>query len=176
MPTSSSFTRDDLLDQAIAAHYDEMRAALAKRGHFGAATSEVVHDLYLQLAEKPGSLDGVRSIRQFLIRAAINLGMDRHRRASFERKLFSGSAEEVHTVASLSPSPDYAIEVSDRLRILQWAISELPERRRAVFILHRLHGMGPQEIAQKLRISRNMVDRHLRRALVHCLHRLSELD
>jgi RNA polymerase sigma-70 factor (ECF subfamily) len=36
--------------------------------------------------------------------------------------------------------------------------------------------MDPDEIAGKLHISKNMVDRHLRRALIHCLERLSELD
>jgi RNA polymerase sigma-70 factor (ECF subfamily) len=42
--------------------------------------------------------------------------------------------------------------------------------------MHRLGNLGPDEIATRLRISRNMVDRHLRRALAHCLMRLAELD
>ncbi|WP_227591658.1 sigma-70 region 4 domain-containing protein [Klebsiella aerogenes] len=44
-----------------------------------------------------------------------------------------------------------------------------------MFILHRLHRMPPDEIAARLRISRNMVDRHLRRALAHCLDRLVQM-
>jgi RNA polymerase sigma-70 factor (ECF subfamily) len=52
----------------------------------------------------------------------------------------------------------------------------LPERRRAAFILYRLHQLSPDEIAVRLRISRNMVDRHLRRALSHCLERLTTIE
>lgn len=173
---SSSLARDELLDRAIALHYEEMRNALTKRGHRGASASEVVHDLYLKLAEKPDSLDGVRSIRHFLIRAAVNLGMDRHRRTRLEQRLFSGTEAESHAVACPAPAPDHAVDVTVRLRVLQRAIAKLPARRRAVFILHRFHGMSADEIAVTMRISRNMVDRHLRRAFVHCLDSLDELD
>lgn len=74
--------------------------------------------------------------------------------------------------ASVGPAPDQALEIQARVAILRDAIAELPERRRAVFILHRLHHLTPDEICLNLNISRNMVDRHLRRAFAHCLDRL----
>jgi RNA polymerase sigma-70 factor (ECF subfamily) len=67
------------------------------------------------------------------------------------------------------------LEIEARLAVLRDAIAALPARRRSVFILHHLHRMEPDEIARKLNISRNMVDRHLRRAVAHCLDRLLEL-
>jgi RNA polymerase sigma-70 factor (ECF subfamily) len=69
-----------------------------------------------------------------------------------------------------------ALEIEARVAILRAAIAELPERRRVVFILHRLHHLSPDQIAVRLRISRNMVDRHLRRAFAHCLDRLLSID
>lgn len=166
----------ELLNRAIADHYEEIRGAVARHGHPGSAAGDIVHDLYLKLADRPAALAGVRSLRDFLIRAALNLGLDRHRRSNFEQRLFSGSEAEAGAVPSDAPAPDQALDLSARLKVLRQAIADLPERRRLVFVLHCLHRLGPDEIAGRLRISRNMVDRHLRRASVHCLERLSELD
>ena len=113
-----------------------------------------------------------RSIKSFLCRAAINLGIDRQRRETKEARLFSGSEREALCVASSRPAPDQALEIEARLAALREAIAELPERRRLVFILHRLHGLTPDQICVRLNISRNMVDRHLRRAFAHCLDRI----
>lgn len=73
-------------------------------------------------------------------------------------------------------APDQGLDVEARLAILKQAIADLPEKRRTAFVLHRLHHLTPDQIASKLKISRNMVDRHLRRALSHCLDRLFEME
>jgi RNA polymerase sigma-70 factor (ECF subfamily) len=173
---SISLDSDDLLDRAIEAHYADIKAAVRRRGHSRGAASDIVHDLYIKLAEQPEILKGKRSLRAFLCRAAINLGIDRMRRASFEERLFSGTEAEALAVPANTAAPDYALDVEARLAILREAVAELPARRRAVFILHRLHRLEPDQIARKLNISRNMVDRHLRRALAHCLDRLLQID
>lgn len=167
---------DDLLNRAIEAHYADIKAAVRRRGHSRTAASDIVHDLYIKLAEQPDVLKGKRSLRAFLCRAAINLGIDRMRRANFEKRLFSGTEAEALAVPAQTDAPDYILEVEARLAVLRDAIAELPVRRRAVFILHRLHRLEPDQIARKLNISRNMVDRHLRGALAHCLDRLLQID
>lgn len=176
MTHSISFDSDELLNRAIEAHYADIKAAVRRHGHSRSAAADIVHDLYIKLAEKPDVLQGKSSIRAFLCRAAVNLGIDRLRRSRFEGRLFSGSEQEALAVASETPPPDHALQVEARLIVLRKAIAELPVRRRAVFILHRLHGLEPDAIAKRLNISRNMVDRHLRRALAHCLGRLFEMD
>ena len=135
-----------------------------------------MHDLYLKLAAQPNLLRDKRCIRSYLCRAAANLCTDRCRRERFEARLFSGSEQEAQFVAAESAAPDRALEIEARVAILRAAIAELPERRRVVFILHRLHHLSPDQIAVRLRISRNMVDRHLRRAFAHCLDRLLSID
>lgn len=166
----------DLLNQAIQAHYNDMIAAVGRGGHSESAAREVVHDLYLKLAMQPNVLKGTRSLRGFLCRAAINLGIDRFRRQQFETRLFSGTEEEATAVCASSDCPDTALDIRARLTVLKRAIAELPNRRRAAFVLHRLHHLSPDEIAVRLNISRNMVDRHLRRALSHCLDSLLEME
>jgi RNA polymerase sigma-70 factor (ECF subfamily) len=65
-----------------------------------------------------------------------------------------------------------------RLQIeeLKRALAELPPRRRAIFIAARVDGVSHEEIAQRLGLSRTMVQKELRRAISHCLDRLGEND
>jgi RNA polymerase sigma-70 factor (ECF subfamily) len=175
VPRSVSLDSDDLLDRAMEAHYADLKAAEQRRGHSREAASDIVHDLYIKLAEQPDVLKGKRSLMGFLSRAAINLGVDRMRRTRFEERMFSGTEDEAIAAPADADAPDHALEIEARLAVLRDAIAALPARRRSVFILHHLHRMEPDEIARKLNISRNMVDRHLRRAVAHCLDRLLEL-
>lgn len=167
---------NELLNRAIEAHYEEVVAAVGRRGHSRSAARDIVHDLYVKIAARPDVLREKRSIGAFLCRAAINLGIDRFRRERFEARLFSGSEQEAQSAVAEGAAPDRVLAIEARIAILRDAIGELPVRRRAVFILHRLHGLAPDEIARKLGISRNMVDRHLRRALAYCLDRLLQID
>lgn len=164
---------NDLLNRAIEAYYDDIAAATRRSGHSGSATLDIVHDLYLKLSAKPEILRDKRSLKSYLCKAAVNLGIDRFRQQNFEARLFSGTEEEAHAVPAENASPDRALEIEARIAVLRDAIAELPARRRAVFILHRLHQLSQGEIATKLNISRNMVDRHLRRAFAHCLDRIA---
>lgn len=171
-----SVDSNDLLNRAMEAHYADITNAVRRRGHPRSTARDVVHDLYVKLAAKPDVLQNKRSIKAFLCRAAINLGLDRQRREAKEARLFSGSEREALSVASAGPAPDFALDVEARVAILRAAIAELPKRRRVVFILHRLHHLTPDQICVKLNISRNMVDRHLRRAFAHCLDCLLQVQ
>lgn len=171
-----SVDSNDLLNRAMEAHYADITNAVSRRGHPRSTARDIVHDLYVKLATRPDALQNKRSIKAFLCRAAINLGIDRQRRQMKEARLFSGSEREALSVATVGPAPDAALDVEARVAILREAIAELPERRRVVFILHRLHHLTPDQICTKLNISRNMVDRHLRRAFAHCLDRLLEVE
>ncbi|MGV1830974.1 RNA polymerase sigma factor [Agrobacterium vitis] len=162
----------ELLNRAMEAHYADITNAVRRRGHPSSTARDVVHDLYVKLAAKPEVLLNKRSIKAFLCRAAINLGIDRQRRETKEARLFSGSEREALSAPSIGHAPDHALEIEARLAALREAIAELPERRRVVFILHRLHHLTPDQISTRLNISRNMVDRHLRRAFAHCLDRI----
>ncbi|GLK56575.1 RNA polymerase sigma-70 factor (ECF subfamily) [Methylopila capsulata] len=166
----------DLLNRAIEAHYEEMIAAARRGGRTRSAALDVVHDVYLKLAARPELLADKRSLGAFLRRAAANLGVDRLRRERFESRLFSGADDEAAGVAAASPALEHALDAERRVALLQRAIAELPPRRRAVFVLHRLHGLSTSEIADRLNLTRNMVDRHLRRSFTHCLDRLAEFD
>lgn len=65
-----------------------------------------------------------------------------------------------------SPSPEKLADLQQRLQALQKIIDCLPPRCREVFWLYRVDGLAQTEIASRLKISLNMVEKHIMRALV----------
>lgn len=74
---------------------------------------------------------------------------------------------ELH-IADDAPCQERIINGRQGLLLLARAIAELPNRCQQVFILSRLHGMSNGAIAVELGISRNMVEKHIIKALLHC--------
>lgn len=60
------------------------------------------------------------------------------------------------------------------LTALKEALQELPLKCRQVFIWHRLEGYSQTEIAEKLDISVNMVEKYMIRATRHLRDRLQD--
>lgn len=163
-----------LLDRAIVAYYDELCGNIRHRGHSPAGSREIVHDVYLRLRDRQTVLDGKISLKAFLLRSCINLGIDRFRRQRFEARLFSGTEAEALAVSAPFASPDQAMDTEYRIGILKAAIMDMSLQRRRVFIASRVGKLSADEISSRMRISRNMVDRHLRKAYLHCLDRLED--
>jgi RNA polymerase sigma-70 factor (ECF subfamily) len=67
-----------------------------------------------------------------------------------------------------APCQERIVNARQCLLLLAKAIEALPNRCQEVFILSRLHGMPNGEIAARLGISRNMVEKHIIRALINC--------
>lgn len=100
----------------------------------------------------------------FLYSAAVNLAKDYVRRRATERKYvdFERDPEVVPGQAAL---PDECMEAEERLKLLLQAMEHLPPRCRQVFIMRRFEDLHQEEIARRLGISRNMVEKHMRLAL-----------
>lgn len=171
---ASSASENPLLDMAVLAYYDELCGSVRRRGHSPANSQEIVHDVYVRLRQRHGALENKTSLKAFLIRACINLGIDRFRRERFESCLFSGSEQEALQVSAPIASPDQTLDLEHRINTLKAAIMEMSLQRRRVFIASRVGKLSADEIAERMKISRNMVDRHLRKAYLHCLDRLED--
>jgi RNA polymerase sigma-70 factor (ECF subfamily) len=112
----------------------------------------------------------VRDPAAFLNRIVRNLLIDRSRRKSAR----APHVELAEGDAAVPPGQSDAIEVEQMRERYREAVSELPERMREVFILHRVHELGYREIAARLDISVRTVDWDIAQAFVRISRGLDE--
>ena len=102
---------------------------------------------------------------------ALNLLLDRLRADGRRDKRFVAS-ELGEDRDSGEPSAEDVLAQRQRVRLLAEVIDELPPRQREVFLMHKFDGLSHAEIAEKLGISRSMVEKHVMRALAFCRDRV----
>ena len=161
---------------SIERYYREIIRAVGRRGVDQTLSHDVVHDLYIKLAGSNYRLEHKSSIKAFLIRAAVNLGFDRMRRAAFETRLFAQLDRSAEAIATQQQAPGQTLDLRKRLAALRAAIQALPPTCRRVFIAHRVGQIPRDDIAAAMGITRGSVDRHLRHAVLHCLEEMDRFD
>ena len=169
MPTNS-FALSRLL---IAERPSLLRLARRIVGNTPAA-EDVTQTVWLRIqrvADEPAIADK----RGFLYRLVLNLAADQRRAAVRQARLFETGAVP-QDVASQEPTAEAVILGRDQMARMVAAIEELPPRCREVFVMRKIDGLSPSEISRRLGITPNMVAKHVRIALQHCLARLEDED
>jgi RNA polymerase sigma-70 factor (ECF subfamily) len=148
---------------ALERHYEELVDYVRRRFSGRGFERDVVHDLCVQLIDNPPEGD-IRAPLAFLRRASANRATDWTRAEAVRNSV-------IDVVADL---PETAVHHDDGAQLLQGSqelaalvriIEALPARARQVFLLHRVHEMPQQAIAEAIGISRNMVAQHFARAM-----------
>lgn len=101
-------------------------------------------------------------IENYLIRSVKFKCIDHHRQNTIKRKYES---EVSHTDVGYDVQNED--ESVDYKSILFEAITQLPEKTRAVFVLSKIDGLRYQEIAEKMNISPKTVENQMSRAFKH---------
>lgn len=148
---------------ALVYHYDELVSDL--RHHFGDKhfAQDVVHDVCVQLIEHPPR-EAIRTPFAFLRQAVKHRAIDRCRQHMTQQR-YIAEAQTLGQDSSHYHDGARALAFMQKLEALKCIIERLPDRQRQIFLLHRLHAMPQQEIADAIGISRNMVTQHFNRAL-----------
>ncbi|MBY6242599.1 RNA polymerase sigma factor [Methylosinus sp. Sm6] len=100
----------------------------------------------------------------FLKQIAVNLSRDLARRKESEAKYFV-AGEDADDVVDRTIAPDDLFDASERARRFLAAVEALPPKCRQAFVLRRFEDLSHDEIAARLGVTRNMVEKHLRLAL-----------
>ena len=158
------------LPAAIVGHYEELTAFVRRMVRCPALAADIVQETYVRLASGSTSA-AIENPRALLYRVAGNLAID-HLRQERTRAKYVTTKPLDGDVPDTQPSAERAIEAKQRLAVLIEIVNELPPRCRQIFILRKFHGLDQAEIAKMLGISRNMVEKHLRNALLKCTLRL----
>ncbi len=123
-----------------------------------------------------GMLEGdaacIEDPRAYLRRSSRNSLVDMHRQRIVHNAVpLHELAEAEHPRAE---GPESVLQASELAEALMTALSQLPLKCQQVYVYHRLEGWTHTEIAQKMGLSRSMVEKYMTRALRHIHEQLHD--
>ena len=154
------FDRQAWFAQHILVHETRLRTYLRRFLKTPSDVADGIQETYARLLSLPDhELSAIRSPHAFLFTAARNLALEWKRR---ERLTFHDFLPETGPTCVLdeSPSAYEQLGVRQELQLLSRAIARLPARCREVLILRKLYGLSQKEIAARLGITENTVEKH----------------
>ncbi|BCM24522.1 RNA polymerase sigma factor [Methyloradius palustris] len=132
---------------------------------------DILHDALVRfaLAKNPDRTQRPHAFLQVIVR---NVLIDEHNHQRRLVPLITDESEEDNLSFAdqrFTPSAEHLADIQQRLKAMQHMIDNLPPRCREAFWLFRIEGLDQSEIALQLGITRNMVQRHVMRAMVELL-------
>jgi RNA polymerase sigma-70 factor (ECF subfamily) len=134
-------------------------------------TRDLLQELFIKLARRPGLLQGIRNERAFLLRLSHNLAIDLMRRRSARQRQHQEIAVEATDLFAVAHEPD---EGAFR-EALSGALWELPPEQRAVVHLKLWEDLTFENIAELLDIPLNTAASRYRYGLDKLRERLRPL-
>jgi RNA polymerase sigma factor (sigma-70 family) len=129
---------------------------------------EIAQEAYVHLLQL-NHPSAVSFLRAFLFKTAANLAVDRLRQRG-RRSYMTAMADVDFAVWELTPEREVCGE--EALAVFRSAVAQLPPKCRQAFLLHRIHDMPIDEIAEHLAVGSCMVRRYIARGLDYVRQRL----
>lgn len=155
--------------QCVLPHEPALRAWLASKRRLGVDVDDIIQETYTALAAKE-SVEDIEYPRAYIFRIAHTLVVKHVRRS----RIVSIQVKEDLEWGDDGPSPEQTLIDRDVLKQVTEAISEMPGQARMAFVLRRIHGLSQREIAQRMKLSENTVEKHIGRGLRFLLNRLRD--
>lgn len=162
MEKAKKATDNDASGNAVAALSRRYHAVLlryfARRGFPPHDAQDLAQEVFTRLSPSE-VLDSVESVEGFLFATAANVAVDHGRR----RKVRTDTARAFEDAAEPQDefAPDRLLEGREELAAIVAALNEMPERMRNIFILFRLENLPRAEIAERLGISKSLIDQQV---------------
>ncbi|GJL49058.1 MAG: RNA polymerase sigma factor [Nitrospirales bacterium] len=147
-------------------YYDELLIFLTRRLGSHEQALDATQETFLRVLSQKSS-HPIDNPRAFLYKTARNLTIDMFRREQKHTHV-SLESDDIQSALTVEPDQEQRVEGKERLHRLYLAIQELPPKCRHVFLLHKFQERSQMEIAIQLGISKNMVEKHVMKALAHC--------
>ncbi|NYT67365.1 RNA polymerase sigma factor [Pusillimonas noertemannii] len=145
------------------AHYSELLGLWAKRSSTPQDAEDAVQDAALSMLE--ASSFALRDHGHYFRRVAVNRSISIYRAERVrETQALDQLPEALHPTA---PSAQELYEAGELARIMLSALNGLPQACQTAFKLRQAEGLSNGEIAQRMGVSRNMVERYMMRTLRH---------
>ncbi|MBJ7498657.1 MAG: sigma-70 family RNA polymerase sigma factor [Sphingopyxis sp.] len=152
----------------ILPHEPALRGWLARRTPLGLDPDDIIQEAYAILADLD-SPDGIVHPRAYLFQVA---------RSVISRQLRRARVVPIHAVEDVAalehaddlPSPERIAIDRDELGRLARAIAAMPSKTQQAFVLRRVDGLSQREIAARMAISENTVEKHISRGLRYLIN------
>ena len=163
--------RDDqsALDELLKRHWQRLTAYAEKILGARDSAEDVVQAVFIRAWNHRARWTGSGSVRAYLYRIARNLALDERKSRRVRAAWLRPGAAPDQTAARAA---DAAVEDNELATAMTRAIDALPERRREVFVLARLHDLSYQQVADVMGISRQTVANQMGAALADLRHAL----
>ena len=174
--------QDRRISEVIAEERSRLRNFIRKRVPNEADVEDLLQDVFYELVEANRLLMPIEYVTGWLFRVARNRITDLLRKKkpeAFSDAAVEGEGGEVLQIEDLLPSPDAGPETlyfrNVLLDELEFALDELPEEQREVFVAHELEGRSFKEMAAETGVSVNTLLSRKRYAVLHLRERLQSI-
>ncbi|MCB5187932.1 sigma-70 family RNA polymerase sigma factor [Methylobacillus caricis] len=151
--------------------YMDLLPTIYRQTSYRRSAYDILHDALIRFAISTNP-DRLQQPHAYLHTIVRNLLIDNHKE---QARFIPLVTEDIESELAYEldqprvPSAEHLVDIQQRLDILQKIIDHLPPRCKETFWLYRIEGMAQQDIADKLGISLNMVQRHIMRAMLDLL-------
>lgn len=163
---SSKVNNGDIkaFEDVFKAHYTKLTLFANKFLNDVSVSEEIVSESMTYLWEKRESIVFVSSISGYLYKMVQNRSMNylKHQKVENEYVSYLIRNKLIDEIPEYSVDPYQEKELAQQIQI---AINSLPERCRQIFIMSRFEYLKNKEIAERLDISQNTVERQITIAL-----------
>jgi RNA polymerase sigma factor (sigma-70 family) len=168
---------DEAIRRAYLAHYPDLLRFLRRKLRDETDAADLVQESFARWLDfESHGQGGVRAPRAFLFRVAQNLLRDYWQRQSRHAAAVQDGQTAEGRMHDMIPSPEREVERQQRVTQLAQVIRELPPKCREAFTLHKFAGLSHAEVALRMGISRNMVEKHVIHAMLYIRHRLAPVE
>ncbi|MGR3967690.1 sigma-70 family RNA polymerase sigma factor [Pseudomonas sp. 910_23] len=150
-------------------HYEELIGTWTRRLRNRQQAEDLTHDTFVRVLESDAS--EVAQPRAYLHQTARNIAVDAYRRAERREALTLQAVDH----APHSGDPEHYMHAIQLADSIERALVELPLNCRKIFIWQKIEGLTQQEIAVRLGLSKNMVEKYMIRTLRHLRDRLDAM-
>lgn len=153
------------VQRLYAEHHDWLLGWLNRRVNNRADAADLTQDTFCRVLTSPASTP-IAEPRAYLLTLARRLTIDLWRARDVEARYLEALAHEQEPVAA---SPETLVMLKQAVMEIDSLLDGLPVPVKHAFLLNRLDGMTHPAIAQALGLSLATVERHVKRAYLHCL-------
>lgn len=143
-------------------HYHELIGTWTRKLRSRQQAEDLAHDAFVRVLENDAQ--PVEQPRAYLHQTARNIAVDGYRREDRRQAL---EQEGLDLLPAAGDDPEayvHALELADSV---ERALAELPLNCRKVFIWQKLEGLTQAEIAERMGLTKNMVEKYMIRTLRH---------